>query len=547
MNDRSSALAEQASNQPPLLVGYNAWALDPILRAAVEREGGGWIAERAHQLGELVGSERMQLLAEQANRHLPQLRTHDRYGERIDAVDYHPAYHELMSRAFGAGLHSLAWKARREGAFVARAALNYLWNQAENGTSCPVTMTFAAVQVMRNDAQIKAEWEPKLLADAYDPAPVHLSRKSAATVGMAMTEKQGGSDLRSNLTSATELADGAYALEGHKWFCSAPMSDGFLTLARTGAGVTCFFAPRSLADGSRNAIHIQRLKDKCGNSSNASSEIEYHGAWARRLGAEGRGIATLIEMAHLTRFDIVVACAGMMRGALNQALHHCEHRRAFGKRLLEQPLMQNVLADLALETEAATLLALRLARALDQSARDPRERLLSRILTPVAKYWLAKRTPAFMFEAMECLGGNGYVEEAPMARFYREAPVNSIWEGSGNVACLDVLRSMQKQPDSVAVLLSEIRAGSGGDPHLALLVDALEAQLAETDDVEQRARRIVEMAALALQASLMAQHAAPAAADAFFSSRVQGDWGHAFGTLPKGARCSEIIARSSLA
>ncbi|MBE0615932.1 MAG: acyl-CoA dehydrogenase family protein [Burkholderiales bacterium] len=546
MNDRSTVLAEQASNQPPLLVGYNAWALDPILRAAVEREGGGWIAERAHQLGELVGGERMQLLAEQANRHLPQLRTHDRYGERIDAVDYHPAYHELMTLAFGAGLHSLAWKARRDGAFVARAALNYLWNQAENGTSCPVIMTFAAVQVMRNDAQIKAEWEPKLLADAYDPNPVHLSHKRAATVGMAMTEKQGGSDLRSNLTSATELADGAYALEGHKWFCSAPMSDGFLTLARTGAGVTCFFAPRSLADGSRNAIHIQRLKNKCGNSSNASSEIEYHGAWARRLGKEGRGIATLIEMAHLTRFDIVVACAGMMRGALNQALHHCEHRRAFGKRLVEQQLMQNVLADLALETEAATLLAMRLARALDQSARDPRERSLSRILTPVAKYWLAKRTPAFMFEAMECLGGNGYVEEAPMARFYREAPVNSIWEGSGNVACLDVLRSMQKQPDSVAVLLSEIRAGSGGDPHLALLVDALETQLAETDDIEQRARRIVEMAALALQASLMAQHAAPAAADAFFSSRVQGDWGHAFGTLPKGARCAEIIARSSL-
>ncbi len=547
MNDRSATLAEQASNQAPLLAGYNAWEQDPILRAAVEREGGGWIEERAHQMGELVGGERMQLLAEQANRHLPELRTHDRHGERIDAVDYHPAYHELMSLAFGAGLHSLAWNARRDGAFVARAALNYLWNQAENGTSCPVTMTFAAVQVMRNDAQIAAEWEPKLLADAYDPRPVHLSQKRAVTVGMAMTEKQGGSDLRSNQTSATELADGAYALDGHKWFCSAPMSDGFLTLARTGAGVTCFFAPRSLADGSRNAIHIQRLKDKCGNRSNASSEIEYHGAWARRLGEEGRGIATLIEMAHLTRFDIVVASAGMMRGALNQALHHCEHRHAFGKRLVEQPLMQNVLADLALETEAATLLALRLARALDQSAHDPRERLLSRILTPAAKYWLAKRTPAFMFEAMECLGGNGYVEEAPMARFYREAPVNSIWEGSGNVACLDVLRSMRKQPDSVAVLLSEIRAGASGDPHLALLVGALETQLAENGDIEQRARRIVEMAALALQASLMAQHAAPVAADAFFSSRVQGDWGHAFGTLPKGARCEEIIARSRLA
>ena len=546
MNDPAAASLERTNNQPPLLAGYNAWAQDPILRAAVEREGGAWIGERAHLLGELVGSERLQLLADQANRNLPQLRTHDRFGERSDSVDYHPAYHELMALAFGAGLHSLAWKARRDGAFVARAALNYLWNQAENGTSCPVTMSFAAVQVLRNDAQLAAEWEPKLLADAYDPNPVHLSQKRAATVGMAMTEKQGGSDLRANQTSATELGDGAYVLEGHKWFCSAPMSDGFLTLARTGAGVTCFFVPRSLPDGTRNGIHIQRLKDKCGNRSNASSEIEYHDAWARRVGAEGRGIATLIEMAHLTRFDIVVASAGMMRGALNQALHHCEHRRAFGKRLVEQPLMQNVLADLALETEAATLLALRLARALDRSAHDPQERLLARILTPMAKYWLAKRCPAFMFEAMECLGGNGYVEEAPLARFYREAPVNSIWEGSGNVACLDVLRSMQKQPDSVAVLLSEIRTGASGDRHLALFVDAIEAQLADTDGIEQRARRIAEASALALQASLMAQHAAPAAADAFFSSRVQGDWGHAFGTLPGGARCEEIIARSRL-
>jgi len=546
MNDRAAVPAVLDSNQAPLLAGYNAWEQDSILRAAVEREGGGWIEERAHRLGELVGSERMQLLADQANRNLPQLRTHDRFGERIDAVDYHPAYHELMTLAFGAGLHSLAWKARRDGAFVARAALNYLWNQAENGTSCPVTMTFAAVQVLRNDAQISAEWEPKLLADAYDPRPVHLSQKRAATLGMAMTEKQGGSDLRSNQASATELADGAYALHGHKWFCSAPMSDGFLTLARTGAGVTCFFAPRSLPDGGRNSIHIQRLKDKCGNRSNASSEIEYHGAWARRLGADGRGIATLIEMAHLTRFDIVVASAGMMRGALNQALHHCEHRHAFGKPLAKQALMQNVLADLAVETEAATLLALRLARALDRSARDPQERLFSRILTPVAKYWLAKRTPTFMFEAMECLGGNGYVEEAPLARLYREAPVNSIWEGSGNVACLDVLRSMRKHPESVSVLLSEIRAGASGDRHLARFVDALEAQLAETEGIEQRARRVVEMAALSLQASLMAQHAAPAAADAFFSSRVQGDWGHAFGTLPGGARCEEIIARSRL-
>jgi putative acyl-CoA dehydrogenase len=547
MNDRAAAPPEHASNQPPLLAGYNAWEQDPLLRAAVEREGGAWIGERAHRLGELVGSERMQQLADQANRHLPQLRTHDRCGERVDAVEYHPAYHELMTLAFGAGLHSLAWKAQRDGAFVARAALNYLWNQAENGTSCPVTMSFAAVQVMRNDVRLAAEWEPKLLADAYDPNPLHLSHKTAVTVGMAMTEKQGGSDLRSNQTSATVLGEGAYALEGHKWFCSAPMSDGFLTLARIGDDpVTCFFAPRSLADGRRNAIQIQRLKDKCGNRSNASVEIEYHGAWARKLGPEGRGIATLIEMAHLTRFDIVVASAGMMRGALNQALHHCEHRSAFGKRLADQPLMQNVLADLALESEAATLLAMRLARALDRSPHDAQERLLARILTPAAKYWLTRRNPVFMFEAMECLGGNGYVEEAPMARFYREAPVNSIWEGSGSVACLDVLRSMRKEPDSIAVLLAEIRAGASGNRRLALFVDAIEARLAEHDQIEQRARRVVEMAVLALQASLMARHATPAAADAFFSSRIEGDWGYAFGTLPQGTLCAEIIARSRL-
>jgi putative acyl-CoA dehydrogenase len=548
MNDRAVRPVEQSGNQPPLLAGYNAWEHDPLLRAAVEREGGAWIGERARRLGELVGSERMQQLADQANRHLPQLRTHDRYGERVDTVDYHPAYHELMSLAFGVGLHSLAWTARRDGAFVARAALNYLWNQAENGTSCPVTMSFAAVQVMRNDAQLASEWEPKLLAEAYDPNPLPLSQKRAVTVGMAMTEKQGGSDLRSNQTSATELGDGAFALDGHKWFCSAPMSDGFLTLARIGGGaVTCFFAPRSLADGRRNAIRIQRLKDKCGNRSNASAEIEYHGTRALKLGPEGRGIATLIEMAHLTRFDIVVASAGMMRGALNQALHHCEHRSAFGRRLSEQALMQNVLADLALESEAATLLAMRLARALDRSAHDAQERLLARILTPAAKYWLAKRNPAFMFEAMECLGGNGYVEEAPLARFYREAPVNSIWEGSGNVACLDVLRSMRKEPDSIAALLSQIRAGASGNRRLALFVDAIEAQLAEQDQIEACARRIVEMAALALQASLMAQHAAPAAADAFLGSRIEGAWGHAFGTLPRGTRCTEIIARSRLA
>jgi len=428
VNDPRIEVAPEPSNQPPPLAGYNAWSGDRILVEAVKREGGGWIAERASRMGELVGSERMQTLAMQANRYAPELRTHDRFGNRIDAVEYHPAYHELMALAFGAGLHSLAWTDKREGVWVARAALNYLWNQGENGVACPVTMSFAAVRVLRHSAKLAEEWEPKLLACDYDPRPLPLAQKRAVTIGMAMTERQGGSDLRANSSRAAPLGGGEYGLSGHKWFCSAPMSDAFFTLARTEAGLTCFFVPRSLADGIRNPFFIERLKDKCGNRSNASSEIEYRGTRARVVGEEGRGIATLIEMAHLTRFDIVVACAGMMRAALNQALHHAAHRRAFGRRLIEQPLMQNVLADLSLEAEAAALLAFRLSRAFDRAEGDERERLLMRLMTPIAKYWLCKRLPPLVVEAMECLGGNGYVEEAPLARLHREAPLNGIWE-----------------------------------------------------------------------------------------------------------------------
>jgi putative acyl-CoA dehydrogenase len=528
------------ANQPPPLVGYNAWSGDRILVEAVKREGGGWISERACRMGDLVGSERMQTLAMQANRYAPELRTHDRFGNRIDAVEYHPAYHELMALAFGAGLHSLAWTDKREGVWVARAALNYLWNQGENGVACPVTMSFAAVRVLRHNAKLAEEWEPKLLACDYDPRPLPLAQKRAVTIGMAMTERQGGSDLRANSSQAVPLGEGEFELAGHKWFCSAPMSDAFFTLARTKAGLTCFFVPRSLADGARNPFFIQRLKDKCGNRSNASSEIEYRGTRARIIGEEGRGIPTLIEMAHVTRFDIVVACAGMMRAALNQALHHAAHREAFGRRLVEQPLMQNVLADLALETEAAALLMFRLARAFDRAERDERERLLMRLMTPIAKYWLCKRLPPLVVEAMECLGGNGYVEEAPLARLYREAPLNGIWEGSGNVICLDVLRSIQKEPASLDVLLEEVNSGGervsqGAAPIRHLLKDTI--------GVELQARRIVESIAIALQASLMARHAAHEAADAFCASRLAGDWGRAFGTLPSTASCEAILRR----
>ena len=536
--------AADSANQAPPLVGFNAWSGDRTLREAVEREGGGWISARASEMGELVGSERMQGLAAQANRYVPELKTHDRFGGRVDAVEYHPAYHELMALAFGAGLHSLAWTETRSGAWVARAALNYLWNQGENGVACPVTMTFASVRVLRNDPGLTAEWEPKIVARDYDPRPLPLAQKRAVTIGMAMTERQGGSDLRSNSSRAVPAGGGEYELNGHKWFCSAPMSDAFFSLANTEAGLSCFFVPRSLPDGARNPLLIQRLKDKCGNRSNASAEIEYRGTRARIVGKEGRGIATIIEMAHLTRFDIVVAASGMMRAGLNQALHHAMHRHAFGRRLAEQVLMQNVLADLALETEAAALLAFRLARAFDRAEEDSRERLLMRLMTPIAKYWLCKRLPSFIAEAMECLGGNGYVEEAPLARLYREAPVNGIWEGSGNVICLDALRSFERAPESLGALLEEIRLGDARSCQAAAAVPQLFERAGES---EFEARHIVETLAVALQASLMERHALPEAADAFCASRLERNAGRAFGTLPRATRCEPILERARLA
>jgi putative acyl-CoA dehydrogenase len=530
-------------NQPPPLVDVNAWDLDPLLRATVARAGAAWVEPRARELGGIVASERMKTLAWQANRHGPELRSHDRFGHRIDAVEYHPAYHELMQLAFGHSVHALAWTARESG-FAARAALFYLWNQGENGVACPVTMTFAAVQVLRGEPALAAEWESKLIATHYDPRPMPVAQKRAVTIGMAMTEKQGGSDLRANSTRAEPIGDDAYLLTGHKWFCSAPMSDGFLTLARTGAGSTCFFVPRVLPDGTRNPFLIQRLKDKIGNRSNASSEIEYAGTWARRVGAEGRGIPTLIEMAHLTRFDIVVAQAGMMRAALVEAVHHARHRSAFGRVLAAQPLMQNVLADLALEWEAATLTAFRLAHAFDAMSGSAHERLVTRIVTPVAKYWLCKRIVPMATEALECLGGSGYVEEGPLARLYREAPLNGIWEGSGNVICLDVLRAVKKEPAALDALLSEVGEAAHAEPRLARFLEDVKRELADHDAVEARARRIVEKLALALQAASMIRHAAPAAADLFCASRLSGEWGRAFGTLPAQCALDALVERA---
>ncbi len=444
-----------------------------------------------------------------------------------------------MGRAIGAGVHSLAWK-RASGGFSARAALFYLWNQLEQGTACPMTMTFASIPVFGHAPELAAEWRERVLADAYDPRPLPIASKRGATIGMAMTEKQGGSDLRAVATTA--VRDGAaWRLTGHKWFCSAPMSDAFFTLARAAEGVTCFLVPRSLADGTRNDFEIQRLKDKVGNRSNASSEIEYRGTRARLIGEPGRGIATLIEMAHHTRFDIVVGVAGMMRAALDEAVHHARHRAAFGKRLAEHALMANVLADLALETEAALLVAFRLAQSFDAAASSPTERALQRILTPVAKYWLCRRMTPVAVEAMECLGGNGYVEESALARLYREAPLNGIWEGSANVICLDALRAIERSPDALEALGTEV--ARAGDARATRAFERAVKLLGEGEHAEAQARRVVEALALAVQAALMRRHSTDAAAEAFGAARIDAP-GHAFGMLGKGIDAAALVARA---
>jgi len=520
-----SQSTHDVTNQPPPFAGHDAWSSDPWLREAAARSGAGGIADAAAALGRYVGSPEAQEHARLANRHVPELRTHDRFGHRIDAVEYHPSYHALMAEAIGRGVHSLAWK-RERGGFASRAVLFYLWNQLEQGTACPVTMTFASIPVFAHAPELERAWRGKVLADAYDPRPLPYERKRGATIGMAMTEKQGGSDLRAVATRAQRDGE-AWRLTGHKWFCSAPMSDGFFTLARREEGVSCFFVPRSLPDGTRNDFEIQRLKEKAGNRSNASAEIEYRRTWASAVGESGRGIATLIEMAHHTRFDIVVGVAGMMRAALDQALHHARHRSAFGSALVDHALMANVLADLALEAEAAMLLAFRLAAAFDAAGDGEAERDLQRILTPVAKYWLCRRMAPVAVEAMECLGGNGYVEEAPLARLFRESPLNGIWEGSANVICLDALRAIARSPAALEALGTEIAAGR--DPHADRLLDRARRLLRDGDRAERDARIIVESLALATQMSLMRRHSDARAAEAFSASRARGQC--AFGTL----------------
>jgi putative acyl-CoA dehydrogenase len=539
-----SIQTHEVANQPPPLEEVNWFEHDRTLLDAVEREGGAWGRERLTRFGAWLGQASTIRLGEQANRHPPQLRTHDRFGHRIDEVEFHPAWHELLGRAVAEQVHALPWSEPRAGAHVVRAASAFLLNQVESGVCCPLAMTFAAPAALAEAPALAHAWLPKILAPAYDPRPGPAVGKEGLLIGMAMTEKQGGSDVRANTTQARALGDGTYELTGHKWFCSAPMSDGFLTLAQAPAGLTCFLVPRWRPDGTRNTVLIQRLKDKLGNRSNASAEIEYAGALAWLVGEEGHGVRTIIKMVHHTRLDAAIGSAALMRQALAQALHHAEHRTAFQRRLIDQPLMRNVLADLALEVEGATALVMRLARALDRGAKDPGERGFARLATAIAKYWVCKRAPAVIAEAMECLGGNGFVEESILPRLYREAPVNSIWEGAGNVVCLDVLRALEREPDSLEALLAELQRARGADLRLDARLVRLNNLLADRGSLEPRARQLVEQLALALQGALLVRYAPAPVADAFCASRLSDSPGRQFGVLPGGLDLAAICARA---
>jgi len=551
---RSDSAGQEVLNQVPPLVDYNLFVSDRTLSESIRREGAEWAIEQLTELGRLMGTEQVQRWGIDANENTPLLETHDRYGLRRDEVIFHPSWHHLMRTSVENRLHSLPWVEKKRGAHVVRAALLMLTAQNEAGHTCPISMTFSSVAALRAEPGLAREWEPRILSPCYDSTFRPAQEKSGVLVGMAMTEKQGGSDVRANITRAEKIGDSnEYLLTGHKWFCSAPMCDAFLVLAQATKGLSCFLLPRWTPSGEKNRFYIQRLKNKLGNRSNASSEVEFAGAWARLLGEEGRGVSTIIEMVNHTRLDCAVAGAALMRQALVQALHHARHRRAFGKLLIEQPLMRNVLADLAVESEAATLLMVRLAVSFDRRATDPKERAFCRIATAIAKYWLSKRAPMHVGEALECLGGNGYVEESGLPRLYREAPLYSIWEGSGNVICLDILRALDREPEVAEALIEELRSANGLDARLDAYVAAVESDICsklkdslkgDSGKKESQARRLGERLALALEAVLMVRHASEACAEAFLESRLAGQHGAAFGTLPATADLDQILAAS---
>jgi len=539
----------EVQNQPPPLEDYNLLQTDAALREAVRREGADWAEARISAVGALAGSERMQALGADANTSPPKLRTHDRYGHRVDTVDFHPSWHELMEAAVAQELHCSPWKDPRPGAHVARGAAFMCMSQAEAGIGCPISMTYSVIPALRTQPELAAEWEPRFLSSTYDPRNAPAAEKAGALAGMGMTEKQGGTDVRANTTLARPVDGGGpgaeYELSGHKWFMSAPQCDAFLVLAQADGGISCFLFPRWTPDGERNRFRLQRLKDKLGNRSNASSEIEFDSASAWLVGEEGAGVRTIIEMVNHTRLDCVLGGATGMRAGVAQAIHHTTHRSVFGRELVEQPLMRNVLADLAIESEAATISALRLARAYDEAiAGDEEAAQLKRVANAVLKYWICKRAVVHAGESLECLGGNGYVEESGLPRLFRESPLNSIWEGSGNVQCLDVLRAMVKSPASLEAFFAEVAEGAAAEPRLQAFADSLRDELpGDLETIETRARRIVERMALALQASLLVRYGDEAVADAFCASRLSGDWGQAFGTLPTGTDFGRIIER----
>ncbi|MEU7155909.1 acyl-CoA dehydrogenase family protein [Streptomyces chrestomyceticus] len=541
-----AATTHTVTNQPPPLVGYDVFAADAALTEAVERHVPPALREEARtelgELGRAAGSAHAQRWGALADGNPPVLRTHDRYGHRVDEVEFHPAWHRLLGHAVSSGLTD-AWS--RPAGHVRRTAGFLVWTQAEAGHGCPLSMTHAAVPALRADPALAAEWEPLLTSRVYEPGLRPVAEKPGALAGMAMTEKQGGSDVRAVRTVAEPLSgDGEYVLTGHKWFCSAPMSDAFLVLARTpDDALSCFLLPRVLPDGSRNSFRIQRLKDKLGNRANASAEVEFDGTtWARRVGEEGRGVATIIEMVAATRLDCVTGSAAVMRQAVAQALHHTTYREAFGKPLAEQPLMRNVLADLALESEAATALALRLAAAYD--ADTDQERHFLRLAVPAAKFWVTKRCTPVAAEALECLGGNGYVEESGMPRLLRESPLNSVWEGSGNIQALDLLRALRREPAALHAFLTEIGTARGADHRLDGAIKGLLTELADLEGIEARARRLAERLTLVLQGSLLVRYAPPEVADAFCASRLGTDHGTSFGTLPHTLALRAIVERA---
>jgi putative acyl-CoA dehydrogenase len=535
------------ANQPPPFEDRNLFAADAALQEGVAHQGAAWAGERLHVWGERLGRRDTFDLAARANRFPPELHTHDRFGNRLDEVTFDPAWHELMTLAMREAEHCAPWLESRPGAQVARAAAYLLHAQIENGTQCPLTMTFAAAPLLRRHAgafpALAATWLPRSLSRQYDPRLLPVAAKTSVLFGMGMTERQGGSDVRANLTRAERAGDGMYRLTGHKWFFSAPMCDAHLVLAQAAGGLSCFFLPRLLPDGIRNAVRIQRLKDKLGNRSNASAEVEFEGALAWLVGDEGRGVPTIIEMVQHTRLDCAIGSAGLIRGAVAQAVHHATYRRAFGRALIEQPLMQSVLADLVLESEAATALALRLARAFEADAPDS-ETALARLATPAVKYWVCKRAPAVVAEALEVLGGNGYVEESSLPRMYREAPLNSIWEGAGNVMCLDVLRAARRETEAVEAVLSELAGARGMNARLDRYVAALATALRDPALAERDGRRVSGAVATALAAALLLRHAPAPIGDAYCASRLDAAYAGALGALPAGVEPAALISRA---